>query len=180
MGKKNRFLYQHKPVLIPKKMKQLNYIAIGIMASTMLFSCQGKKEHKYDKLEKMNWLVGNWENKMPEGILTEGWKKDNDSVFSGDSYFINPKDTIHFESIKLTQKGEELIYIATVPGQNKDEPVEFKLTSDTENVFTFENPAHDYPQKISYKKVDENNLVATISGKQQGKDSQESYPMKRK
>ncbi|WP_162128328.1 DUF6265 family protein [Flavobacterium phycosphaerae] len=147
---------------------------------TLLVSCQKKSEKKFDELEKMNWLIGNWENKMPEGILTESWKKENDSTFSGESYFINPKDTVHFESIRLIQKEDELIYTATVPGQNDDEPVDFKLTSDTESIFTFENPAHDYPQKITYKKVDANNLVATISGKQQGKDSQESYPMKRK
>jgi hypothetical protein len=161
-------------------MKQLNYIAIGMITAVFLISCQGKKERKFDKLEKMNWLVGNWENKMPEGTLTESWKKDNDSIFSGDSYFITPKDTVHFESIELTQKGEELIYIATVIGQNNDAPVDFKLMSDTENTFSFENLAHDYPQKITYKKVDGNNLVATISGKQQGKESQESYPMHRK
>jgi hypothetical protein len=35
-------------------------------------------------------------------------------------------------------------------------------------------------QKIVYKKVNENSLVATISGIQQGKESSESYPMKKK
>jgi Domain of unknown function (DUF6265) len=159
-----------------KKMKNV----ICLVSVLLLVSCQKKSEKKFDKIEKINWLVGHWENKMPEGTLTESWKKENDSTFSGDSYFINPKDTVHFESIRLTQKDEELIYTATVPGQNDDEPVDFKLTSDSENVFTFENPAHDYPQKITYKKVDANNLTATISGKQQGKDSRESYPMKRK
>ncbi|TBX70056.1 hypothetical protein EZL74_04745 [Flavobacterium silvisoli] len=146
----------------------------------LLVSCQKKSEKNFDKLEKMNWLVGQWENKMPEGLLVENWKKENDSTFSGSSYFINAKDTVHFESIRLTQKEEDLIYTATVTGQNDDQPVDFKLTSDNANSFTFENPAHDYPQKITYKKVDQNNLTATISGKQQGKESQESYPMKRK
>ena len=106
--------------------------------------------------------------------------KENDSTFNGNSYFINTKDTVHFESIKLTQKTEELIYVATVVGQNDDKAVDFKLTSDADNTFTFENPTHDYPQKITYKKVNETNLVATISGKQQGKESQESYPMSKK
>jgi hypothetical protein len=54
------------------------------------------------------------------------------------------------------------------------------MTSDSENTFVFENPKHNYPQKIVYKKVNENSLVATISGMQQGKQSTESYPMKRK
>lgn len=155
-------------------------ISIGLLAIILFVACQKKTDKNFEELEKMNWLIGNWENKMPEGILRETWKKDNDSTFLGNSYFINSKDTVHFESIKLNQKGENLIYSATVVGQNNDEPVEFKLTSDTPNSFTFENPKHDYPQKIVYKKVNNNSLVAIISGKQQGKMSSESYPMSKK
>ncbi|MCF6128753.1 DUF6265 family protein [Flavobacterium sp. AS60] len=153
---------------------------LGILSIMLLVSCQNKSEKKFDKLEKMNWLVGNWEQKLPDGTLKETWTKQNDSTFSGDSYFINTKDTVHFESIKLTQKDDELTYIATVIGQNNDEPVSFKLTSDADNTFAFENPTHDYPQKITYKKVNETSLIATISGKQQGKPTSESYPMTKK
>ena len=151
-------------------------------ASILMFiSCQNKSEKKFDKLEKMNWLLGNWENEMPEGVLTETWTKENDSTFSGTTYFIiNKKDTVHSEAIILKQLNDELIYRPTVKGQNNDEPVDFKLSSESENSFSFENPKHDYPQKIVYKKVNETNLVATISGMQQGKQSTESYQMKKK
>src|SRR6476620_6834450 len=147
------------------------------LALAALISCQNKSGHKFEKLKKMDWLIGTWEQKLPEGILSEEWKKENDSTYSGKSFFIKEKDTIHMESIVLTQKNDELLYIPTVKGQNNDEPVTFKLTSDTENSYSFENPSHDYPQKITYKKVSDNNLLATISGKQNGKTSQESYPM---
>ena len=151
-------------------------------ASLLMFiSCQNKSEKKFDKLEKMNWLLGNWENEMPEGVLTETWTKENDSTFSGTTYFIiNKEDTVHSETIILKQLNDELVYRPTVKGQNNDEPVDFKLSSESENSFSFENPKHDYPQKIVYKKVNETNLVATISGIQQGKQSSESYPMKKK
>lgn len=146
-----------------------------------MVSCKNNSaEKKFDKLEKLNWLVGSWEQKLPEGTLVENWKMENDSTYSGESYFIKEKDTLSFESIELLQKGDMLYYIPTVKGQNNDKPVTFKMTSDADNSFTFENPAHDYPQKIVYKKAGANDLIATISGKQQGKDSQESYAMKKK
>ena len=150
-------------------------------ASILVFiSCQNKSEKKFDKLEKMNWLLGNWENEMPEGVLTETWTKENDSTFSGTTYFIiNKEDTVHSEAIILKQLNDELFYRPTVKGQNNDEPVDFKLSSESENSFSFENPKHDYPQKIVYKKVNETNMVASISGMQQGKQSSESYPMKK-
>ena len=160
----------------------ISLIVLIFSASILMFiSCQNKSEKKFDKLEKMNWLLGNWENEMPEGVLTETWTKENDSTFSGTTYFIiNKKDTVHSEAIILSQLNDELVYRPTVKGQNNDEPVDFKLSSESENSFSFENPKHDYPQKIVYKKVNENSLVATISGIQQGKESSESYTMKKK
>jgi hypothetical protein len=152
-----------------------------IAISLLLISCQNKAEREFEKLEKMNWIIGQWENKTPEGYLTETWTKDNDSTFSGKSYFIvKEKDTVHFESIVLMQVNDDLIYQPIVKGQNEDQPVDFKLTSETENSFSFENPKHDYPQKITYKKNNDKSLTATISGVQQGKQSSESYPMTKK
>jgi hypothetical protein len=160
---------------------KLLIVFICSVSILMFISCQNKSEKKFDKLEKMNWLIGNWENEMPEGVLTETWTKENDSTFSGTTYFIiNKEDTVHSETIILKQLNDELVYRPTVKGQNNDEPVDFKLSSESENSFSFENPKHDYPQKIVYKKVNETNLVATISGMQQGKQSTESYPMKKK
>jgi hypothetical protein len=129
----------------------------------------------------MNWLLGRWENTTSNGLLIETWKKENDSTFLGESYFIiNKKDTVHSESIVLKQVEGNLIYSPTVKGQNNDEPVNFTLNTEQDTSFGFENLKHDYPQKIVYKKINETNLVATISGKQQGKESQESYPMRKK
>lgn len=154
---------------------------IIIVVCVLFLSCQPSSDKKFEQLEKMNWLVGQWENKMPEGILTETWTKTNDSTFSGTSYFIiNKNDTVHSETILLTQLKDELIYSPKVKGQNDDKSVDFILTSNIENSFVFENPKHDYPKKIVYKKVAENGLITTISGIQQGKQSNESYPMKRK
>ena len=145
-----------------------------------IMSCKSKPDDKFEKLEKLDWLLGTWEQILPDGTLIESWTKENDSTFLGKNLFINEKDTIHAESIVLTQKNDKLLYIPIVNGQNNDEPTTFTLTSDTENIFCFENLAHDYPQKITYKKLSSKRLIATISGQQQGKMKQESYSMSKK
>jgi hypothetical protein len=162
-------------------MKSNRLIIFSAATIICLYSCQNKSVQKFGKLKKMEWIIGSWEQKLPDGVITETWKKENDSTYSGESFFIvKEKDTTHLESIMLTQKGDDLLYIPTVSGQNNNEPVMFTLTSDAGNTFSFENPSHDYPQKITYKKISDTNLLATISGKQQGKDSTESYPMRKK
>jgi len=157
-----------------------NCLALLFTLLISIVSCQNDSENKFDKIEKLNWLVGNWEQKLPDGIVTEIWNRENDSTYLGKSFFVKEEDTIHLETIVLTQKKGNLLYIPTVNGQNNNEPVTFTLSLDEENTVTFENPAHDYPQKISYKKINDNSLMTTISGKQQGKQSKESYTMVKK
>jgi hypothetical protein len=144
-----------------------------------LIACKKSEANEKDKIKTSNWLLGTWENKSSEGNLSEIWKKVNDSTFQAQSYFIKEKDTLHFEFITLQQKGEELTYSAAVRGQNNDKPVAFKLTTETEKQLIFENPKHDYPQKISYTQITPDSLVAKISGIQQGKPSSETFSMKK-
>ena len=153
------------------------YQKITLLAFTLtFFSCQQKESAEKTKIKTADWLIGNWESTSPDGTLSENWQKVNDSTFNAESYFIKGKDTIHFESIVLSQKGDEaLAYIATVKGQNEGKPVAFSSTSETDNKLTFENPKHDYPQKITYTKGAKNTLTAEISGKLQGKLTTERF-----
>jgi hypothetical protein len=144
-----------------------------------IVSCKNSEANEKDKIKKTNWLLGKWENKVDEGVLSENWKRLNDSTFQAESFFIKDKDTLHFETIHLQQKGEELFYNATVKGQNNDKPVTFNMTSETDKKLVFENPKHDYPQKITYTLINKDSLVAEISGIQQGKPSSEKFGIKK-
>ena len=148
-----------------------------IVVTLMVTSCQ--KSEKVNKITEASWLLGNWESKSDEGTLTESWSKVNDSTFQATSYFIKEKDTIHFETITLQQKGDVLTYSATVLGQNNDKAVAFKKTNETPKQLTFENLKHDYPQKITYTHKTLIELAVKISGIQQGKPTSEEFIMKK-
>lgn len=155
-------------------------IYLMTLAALSLGACKKESEKQPGQIAKAEWLIGSWENKSGFGDLSENWTKVNDSTFQGTSYFIKGKDTLHSETVELIQKGDALIYSPNVKGQNGDLPVAFKLTSATANTLVFENPAHDFPQKISYKMITKDSIVAEISGKQGGKPASEAYPMGRK
>ncbi|MFT5251891.1 MAG: hypothetical protein ACI87N_000887 [Flavobacteriales bacterium] len=144
-----------------------------------LVSCKNSDSDKNEKekIKMAHWLLGTWENKSADGVLSEIWTKTNDSTYQAQSFFIKGKDTIHFETIVLQQVGEDLTYSANIKGQNEDKPVAFSLAETTENQLVFENQKHDYPQKISYQKAANNNLVTTISGLVNGKTSAEKYTL---
>jgi hypothetical protein len=142
-----------------------------------LSSC--KKSNEGSKILVADWLPGKWENKTADGNLLEIWKKTNDSIYNGASYFIKGKDTLHFETIQLIQKGEDLVYISTIQGQNNDKPAPYKLINSTKKQLIFENPKIEYPKKIIYKQITKNSLGIEISGTQKGKPSLEQYKMSR-
>lgn len=125
------------------------------------------------------WLTGKWENQTQRGKMVEEWSKLNDSTYTGKSYMITAADSISLESIALKKEGNEIFYIPTVKGQNNDQPVKFKLTSSSPNQLVFENPAHDFPQKITYTLESENSLMAEISGVVNGQQRARKFPMKK-
>ena len=43
-------------------------------------------------------------------------------------------------------------------------PTEFIATSSSASEITFENPAHDFPKRVGYRRVDATHLTAWIDG----------------
>ena len=152
--------------------------AVLMLVSITLFASCGKSK-QVSKIVGNDWLLGKWENKSDEGNLLEIWRKANDSLFIGESYFIKEKDTLHSEKIELKQQGGELLYIATIKGQNNDKPITFKHNIEIAKQLVFENPQHDYPRKIVYKPFAKDHLLIEISGVQQEKPSATRYSMKK-
>ncbi len=136
-------------------------------------------ESKYSNIKKTTWLIGKWQSISAEGLMQEIWIKKDDSTFIGSSFFIVGKDTVSSECISLEERGKELFYIPTVKNQNEGKPIIFTLTSLNSNQLVFENPNHDFPQKITYIQVTSDSLVATISGVINGKEKSQDFPMAR-
>jgi len=130
-------------------------------------------------IQKAEWLIGTWENKTQKGSIYETWTKTGNNEFSGKSYSIKDKDTIVFENIRLVQENRKLFYIPTVKNQNDGQPVRFAAKTISENQLVFENPQHDFPQIITYTKINSDSLIAEISGTMKGQKRKQTFPMKR-
>jgi hypothetical protein len=157
-----------------------------VITSFILFSC--KKEQNIEifskkinsKTEAVKWFLGDWENISEQGDFREIWKQENDSLLKGESIVTVKGDTVFHENVGLVAKNDSLFYVVSVKGENNEKPVSFYMTESSEKKVVFENPKHDFPNKISYEKITNDSIVASISGKQNGKDASESFPMKRR
>ena len=150
----------------------LKYLVALFFLSTTTFNNE-------NKLNTANWLLGTWENKTPRGSVFETWNQEDNHCFVGKSYMIKEKDTLVFENIKLIEQEKTLYYIPVVKNQNDGLPVKFKASFISNEKLIFENPEHDFPQMITYTKINSDSLVAQISGVIKGKERKQTFPMKR-
>ncbi|MBJ2176092.1 hypothetical protein JBL43_17705 [Aureibaculum sp. A20] len=121
-------------------------------------------ESKYNKIESLKWLVGNWDNIIPEQQSYERWKVKNDSTLTAYSYTIVLKDTVFQENMRIQQISNQLMLTVSVPNQNEEQPVEFKLIPESNNEFTFVNEQHDFPSKITYTNPVKDSIHAWVEG----------------
>lgn len=152
-------------------------IFLLLIFSPFIFSCQtpgGTQEKEQGrKLDMLSWLEGTWKGKVDSVAFAEIWKRVDDSTFSGTGMVISGQDTAIVEQLQLALRNDTIYYIATVSGQR----VVFTMTSMTADRYVFENPAHDFPQVITYTKVSEDSLVAEITGMVKGERRREVFKM---
>lgn len=151
---------------------------IVILWGTLLWFSTGAWSQTQE-INKAAWLLGTWELKTKESTFYETWAKESDSVFKGKSYTLEGKDTVVLEVIQLVQESEGLFYIPAVKDQNEGMPVYFKASALTAKEMVFDNPKHDFPQKISYRQISSDSMIAVISGKINGQNQSREFPMKR-
>lgn len=137
-------------------------------------SCQNRKLFK-----ELRLLAGTWRMETPRGPLFEEWKVVNKKAMNGKSYKLNGRDTLLLENIKLIKNTSGFYYIPTVSDQNNKQPVPFKMINNQNSSFTFENKQHDFPQRIIYKIVNRDSVVARIEGTKGGKESYSDFFYKR-
>jgi len=140
---------------------------------------QSQRQAPSVTIKNLSWLAGKWQDTTSDGITYENWTIVNDSVMNGISGMIKGKDTTVYETIALQLQRDGLFYIPTVKDQNEGKPVPFKLTQAVGDSFVFENPQHDFPDKITYTKISAAALLAKISGKINGQYHAELFPMAR-
>lgn len=126
------------------------------------------------KTNDFKWLTGSWEIKTPQGIVLEKWTIKNDSTLTGQSYFIAGKDSMPQEKIELKFRKGHWFYHPVLNGQNETNSTSFAIIYSKNEEFISENPAHDFPQRISYRKID-GKLYASIEGKNKDKYMKQNF-----
>ena len=117
-------------------------------------------------LVDLHWLAGCWERARPTSRMVELWTPAVNNVMTGTSYSVTDTSQRELEQLRLFVRGDTLIYEAHPSTQMMNE---FKSTKISAQEIVFEDPEHDFPQKITYRRIGADSLIAVTEGDRAGR-----------
>ncbi len=116
-------------------------------------------------VHRLAWLQGCWLRESGSLVTEEHWMAPRAGTMIGMSRTTRGDRTVEWEHLRIESRGDSLLYIATPSGQRE---TAFHATLTSDSAATFENPAHDFPQRIHYRRIGADSLLARIDGMRQG------------
>jgi len=109
------------------------------------------------------FLQGTW--KVENKETYEVWEMVTINEFVGESYKIEDGTKVVTEKLSIKNDENGIIYTAVVLKQNQGKGINFMLNQVNENTYSFENPSHDFPKKIVYQEISDNQVYVQVLGK---------------
>ncbi|MBM0107692.1 hypothetical protein JM946_23355 [Steroidobacter sp. S1-65] len=123
------------------------------------------------------WLAGCWQAEWGEAGTGEHWLPPAGGTMLGVSRTVKNGKTVEFEFMQLRVNTQgKLVYIALPSGQKE---TTFVASAVGDRSVTFENPQHDFPQKVTYQLQSDDQLIARIEGTRNGALRGFDFEMKR-
>ena len=129
-----------------------------------------------DRQDDLSWLAGSWCGKDGTQQIEETWLAPNRYEAIGMSRTVQGGRMVSFEYMRITEI-DGLVRFVAQPGG--DAPTEFPRSAGGEGWIRFENKAHDFPQRIEYRR-EADGLYAEVGGPGEGgKEEMISYRYQR-
>jgi hypothetical protein len=107
------------------------------------------------------WMSGRWESVSANGRWTEeSWSAPRGGIMLGYSRSGAGQTLREFELLRIQAGADGVPAYLAQPGGRP--PTAFRLTARDGSSAIFENPQHDFPQRIVYRRTGDR-MVATIS-----------------
>lgn len=142
----------------------LTVLALALAASgTQL---PGRQSGTAAGIEQLAWISGSWEGAAGRAQIEEHWTPVAGGTILGVGRTIAGGKTVFFEYLRIESRGDGIYYVAQPLGRPG---TSFQLTRLEGQEAVFENPQHDHPQRITYRRNPDGSLTARIEGDREGR-----------
>jgi hypothetical protein len=121
------------------------------------------------------WIAGCWDYTRNARHVAEHWMVPEGATMIGVSRTVANGKTTEWEFLIIREGAKGLEYVAKPSGQAE---ATFTSTRVSAAEVVFENPAHDFPTRIIYKR-DGDALVASVEGTMNGQARRIDFPYKK-
>lgn len=112
--------------------------------------------------KRIQFLEGTWKIEGKEQY--EVWEQNGKDALKGHAWKYDGKQKKILETLAIKKAGNQLIYEASVPNQNEGETIQFILNPKIREYLSFENPDHDFPKKIQYRRISNTEIEVIVLG----------------
>ena len=102
-------------------------------------------------VEQFGWMSGAWVSRDGDEWTEELWTEPKGGMLLGVNRTGTGDRATGFEFMRIAVGADGAISFWGSPGDKA--PVEFRLTSSGPGEVVFENPAHDFPQRVRYART---------------------------
>lgn len=138
-----------------------------------LITCSVSAQESVDRL---NWLAGCWDGSTDTQERVEQWMKPSGNMMMGMSRTVRNGQIREYEFLRIHKREGAIYYTANPSGQQE---ASFRLIRQTEQEAIFENPDHDFPQRIGYRLEPGGKLAAWIEGMINGRNKKIEFPFRK-
>ena len=114
----------------------------------------------------LGWMAGCWERRAGFVVTDEQWMTPRAGTMLGTSRTTRGEAVVEFEFMRIYSRGDSAVFAAHPSGQR---PAEFRGLPLPRREVTFVNRGHDFPQRIIYRAVGDDSLVARVEGVEKGR-----------
>ena len=123
------------------------------------------------------WLSGCWSLNNQQVGSAEHWMPPAGGTMLGVNRSVRDSKTVAFEFMRIIEQDDGgFVFIASPMGQST---TSFSMVSLSDREVIFENPDHDFPQRVIYRLESDEDLIGRIEGTINGKHRTVDFPMKR-
>ena len=128
-------------------------------------------------LDALNWLAGCWRADDADAGSGEQWMPQAGGSMLGMSRTVGGGKTVAHEFMRIAGAADgRLTFFAQPSGKP---PAAFVAIKQTADEVIFENPEHEFPQRVAYRLEPPAHLRARIEGVRLGTERRIEYPMTR-
>jgi hypothetical protein len=125
-------------------------------------------------VKTLSWMSGCWQQSGTNGrLVDEQWMAPRGETMLGMSRTVRGDSLVEYEQLRISQRDGKAVYHAMPSGQT---PTEFVAPRVSDTMVVFENPQHDFPQRIIYRKRGADSIVARIEGTMNGRSRGIDFP----